>query len=136
MQPYNFIELDAFDDRDLGVIFTKDNGSIVSFSMEVIADPCPRIVWKFSDTILNISDAIVFNDPCIEEARSHNWTFMLNVTMTRASSGSYSANLSNIAGTTTLPKPIYFTIPGNTYCITVSWLNKLINHHFRTCLHY
>ena len=112
VQPYNFTEFNAFDDRDLGVVFTRDNGSILNFIVDVVADPCPSIEWTFNGTRLELNDAIVFNNPCVEEARSHNWAFTLNVTITRATSGSYSATLSNIAGTTLLPKRVYFTIPG------------------------
>ena len=110
----HFTEFDGFDDRDLGVIFTKDNGSILNFSVEVVADPCPSVEWIFNGTRLEVSDTIVFNNPCVEDsqARSHNWTFTLNITVVRATSGNYSAKFTNIAGTTILPKSVYFTIPG------------------------
>ena len=79
--------------------------------MSVLADPCPSINWTFNGTYLRASDAIAFNNPCMEGAKGLFWTFMLNVTVTPATSGSYSANFSNIGGTSQLPK-LYFTIPG------------------------
>ena len=112
MQPYNFTELDAFNDRDLGAIFTRDNGSPVSFFVDVIADPCPNIEWIFNGARLGPSNGtFMYNNPCIEaDARRPNWMFTLNVVLTAATSGSYSANLTNIVGSTS-PKA-YFTSPG------------------------
>ena len=113
MQPYNFDELGAFDDRDLGALFTAmDHDSIVSFSVNVMADPCPSIEWIFNDSVLRMNDFITFNNPCVGVVRGLNWTFTLNVTVTSTTSGSYTANLSNIAGTIQLPKPIYLTLAG------------------------
>ena len=113
MLPYNLTALDAFDDRDLGAVFTRDNRSTVSFSVDVIADPCPDIVWNFNGTSLGPSNGtIAFNNPCMEAgARSLNWTFTLNFVLTAATSGSYCANFINIAGSTYSPKA-YFTSPG------------------------
>ena len=134
VQPYSFTELDAFDDRDLGAIFTRDNGTTVSFSVDVIADPCPDIEWTFNGMSLNTSETITFNNPCIEEPRrSSNWTFSLNVTITEETSGSYSAKLNNTAGTTQLPK-VYFTIPGM-FCIHCQ-TRVTCSNIFRACLHY
>ena len=47
MQPYNFTELDAFDDPNLGALIVRDSGSIVSLSVNVVADPCPNVTWIF-----------------------------------------------------------------------------------------
>ena len=114
MQPYNFTSLDAFADRDLGALIVRDNGSTVSFSVDVIARPCPDIEWIFNGTRLEADDnTVTFNNPCMDaSSRSTTWTFTLNVMITRATSGSYSAKLSNTAGNTQLPKTIYLTIPG------------------------
>ena len=117
VQPYNSTEFNIFDDRDLGALIVRPNSSTLSFSMDVVADPCPSIVWNFNGTALRTNDAIAFNNPCTEQSMrlSLSWTFMLNVTVSNATSGSYSAILSNIAGTTQLPKPVYITIPGNMF---------------------
>ena len=82
------------------------------FSVHVIADPCPDITWSFNGTRLGLSNETF--DVCIEVrtpgARSPNWIFTLNVVLTAATSGNYSARFTNIAGTTVLPKT-YITIP-------------------------
>ena len=110
------MQLNAADDRDVGALFTRASGSIVSFSVDVVAYPCPSIEWTFNGTLVTIDDMplIAFNDPCVEDAGNlqMNWTYILNVTITEATSGSYSAELNNTAGTTQLPKPVYFTVPG------------------------
>ena len=114
MQPFNFTELDAFDDRDLGTLIVRDNGSTVSFSVDVVADPCPDVVWSFNGTRLGPSnETYTYNNACVAETgvNGPTWTFSLSVLLTAATSGSYAANFSNIAGRATLPKA-YFTIPG------------------------
>ena len=114
MQPYNFTALNAFDDRDLGALIVRDSGSTVTFSVDVIADPCPDVVWNFNGTRLGPSnETFTYNNACVAETGADGpiWTFTLSVLLTTATSGSYAANFSNIVGTATLPKT-YFTIPG------------------------
>ena len=111
VQQYNFTELNAVDDRDLGALFVRPNGTALSFSIAIIADPCPSIMWTFNGAQLHTGDAIMFNNTCMEVAKSPNWTFTLSVTVTRVTSGSYSAKLNNTAGITQLQK-VYITIPG------------------------
>ena len=110
MQPYNFTKLDAVDDHDLGALIVRDNGSVVTFPVDVVADPCPSVMWYFNGTRLGPNNET--DHACIEAGtRSPNWTFILTVTLTAATSGNYSANFTNVAGTTLLPT-IYITIPG------------------------
>ena len=113
MQPYNLIKLGAFKDRDLGALIVRDNGSTVSFSVDVVADPCPDITWIFNGTTLGPSNnTFMYSNPCIADStRLPYLTFSLNVILTEATSGSYSANITNVAGTTLLPN-VYITIPG------------------------
>ena len=113
VQPYNFIKLGAVSDRDLGALIVKDNGSTVSFSADVVADPCPNIMWSFNGTRLGPSnETFTYNNACLGAAtRDHVWTFTLGVMLIVSTSGKYSASFSNIAGTTSLSK-LYFTIPG------------------------
>ena len=117
VQPYNFTELDAFNDRDLGALIVRDNGSIVSFSVDVVADPCPEVFWFFNGTRLGPSnETFTYNNTCAETgARSPNWTFTLSVLLIAATSGSYIANFTNIAESTK-SSAAYFTIPGK-YCV-------------------
>ena len=113
VEPYNFTELAAFNDRDLGALIVRQNGTSLMFSVHVIADPCPYITWSFNGTRLELSNEMIsYNNSCIEDStRSPNWIFTLNVVLTAATSGNYSAYFTNIAGTTVLPMT-YFTIPG------------------------
>ena len=113
MQPYNFTELDAFDDPNLGALIVRDSGSIVSLSVNVVADPCPNVTWIFNGIQPGPSNEIfTYNNPCISaDARSPNWTFILNVRLLTITSGNYSASFSNIAGTSHLHRT-YLTVPG------------------------
>ena len=115
MLPYNFTKLGAFNDQDLGALFVRDNGSIVTISVDVVADPCPDILWSFNGTRLGSSNkTFAYNNACIttmSTIRSPNWTFFLNVTLTESTSGYYSASFTNVAGTIFLPRT-YITIPG------------------------
>ena len=117
VQQYNFTEIYAFDDRDLGALIVRDNGSIVNLSVSVVADPCPDVVWSFNGTRLGPSnETFTFSNPCLAAgARSPNWTFTLNVTLTAATSGNYSANFTNVAGASFLPRT-FLTIPGICLC--------------------
>ena len=115
MVPYNFMELLAFNDRDLGALIVKENNTTVNFFVDVVADPCPEIIWFFNGTQLGPSNStFTYNNACaVMDARSPNWRFILTVRMlTEDTSGSYTARFTNIAGTTELPIPAYFTIPG------------------------
>ena len=114
VRPYNLTALDAFDDRDLGALIVRENSSTVNFSVDVVADPCPYIVWLFNGTRLGPSnETFTYNNACAEAgASSPNWTFTLSVLLTAATSGSYTAKFTNIAGSVSLPKA-YFTLPGS-----------------------
>ena len=113
MLPYNFTKLGAFNDQDLGALIVKDNGSIGTVSVDVVADPCPNVLWSFNGTRLGSSNEIfAYNNACIMTGtKSPNWTFFLNVTLTETTSGYYSASFTNVAGTAFLPRT-YITIPG------------------------
>ena len=116
MQPLNFTELGAaVDDRDVGALIVKTSGSTVRFSVNVVADPCPTVVWKFNGTALGSSNntfMYMYNNPCIEaDSRSLNHSFTLNVVRTSTTSGSYSANFTNAAGSALLLRA-YITVPG------------------------
>ena len=114
---YNYSELHVFDDRNLGTLIIINSSSTVSWSVDVIADPCPRVVWNFNGTILSPNDSnISYNNPCLEgtSASLNIWTYTLNVVLTSDTSGHYSADFTNVAGTTFLPRT-YFTIPGKNY---------------------
>ena len=113
-RPYNFIALSAFDDRDLGALIVRDSGSDVTFSVDVVADPCSSITWIFNGIPLGSPNATFsYDDPCSQGGvMSTNWRFTLRIPfLTEDISGPYSAKLTNMAGTTTLPN-VYITVPG------------------------
>ena len=112
--PYNFTELGAFNDRDLGALIVQDNVTMISFWVDVMADPCPAVTWFFNGAQLGPSnETFTYNDPCRNavEGSSPNWRFSLDVMLTDDTSGSYNATFTNIAGISPLPTPAYFTIP-------------------------
>ena len=113
VQPYNFTELEAFHDRDLGALIVMNNGSIVSLSINVVADPCPNVVWSFNGTRMSPSnETFAYNNACAEMgATGPIWTFTLSVLLTAATSGQYIANFTNIAGSAQLSE-VYLTLPG------------------------
>ena len=111
--PYNFTDLGAVSDRDLGALIVRDSGSNVTLSVDVAADPCPNVSWIFNGMKLGPSnETFVYNNSCVSaNARSPNWTFTLNTRLLGATSGNYSASFSNIAGTSSL-HVAYLTVPG------------------------
>ena len=43
--PYNFTDLGAVGDQYVGDLIMRDSGSTVTFSVDVVADPCPNVTW-------------------------------------------------------------------------------------------
>ena len=127
MQRYNNSEFNIFDDRNVGALIVMSSGSAVSLSVDVLADPCPSVVWSFNGTALGPSnDTITYNNPCIEgTSTSLIWTYNLNVVLTSDTSGQYLASFTNVAGTTFLPRA-YFTIPGMLTCMKHQLLKIII----------
>ena len=113
VQWHNYAELNAVDDRDLGTLIVMNSGSVVSLSIDVVADPCPDVAWTFNGTALELNNYynIIYNNPCTQAGdRNFTWTYTLNVVLTPETSGQYLANFTNIAGISFLPKA-YLTIP-------------------------
>ena len=114
VQRYNCSELNVSFDRNVGALIVLNSSSSVRLSVDVLADPCPSVVWIFNGTALGPNNSnITYNNPCMEETSSslNIWTYILNVVLTSDTSGYYLANFTNIAGTTFLHRT-YFTIPG------------------------
>ena len=113
VSPDNFTDLGVVSDRYVGDLIVRDSGNTVTFSVDVVADPCPNVTWIFDSIKLGPSnDIVTYNNPCMSaDARSPSWTFTLDVRLLAVTSGSYSASFSNIAGTTHV-HIAYLTIPG------------------------
>ena len=94
--------------------------------MNLVAEPCPDVVWRFNGTMLGPSnDTFNYNNPCTEAGGiSPNWTFTLDVALTGATSGHYSANFTNTAGMVTLPA--YFTIPSGKFSMYTRIIDLLL----------
>ena len=139
VMPYNFTELGpaAFDDRDLGALIVQDNATTVNFFVDVRADPCPEIIWYFNGTQLGPSNStFTYNNACADavQGSSPNWRFTLDVLLTEDTSGSYTADFTNKAGTTRLPRPAYFTVPGKTVIYIQTSLSLFLDHPSRASL--
>ena len=140
VEPYNFTELDAFDDQELGALIVKPNDTILMFSVDVVADPCPDITWSFNGSRIGPSNVtFTYNNACIQAGtgnHNNNWTFTLKFLLTAATSGNYSASFTNVAGMTLLPRT-YLTVPG--MCISklsYSKFNLMIVPSYRACLNH
>ena len=81
--------------------------------MDVVAYPCPDVVWSFNGIRLGPSnETFKYNNACLGACtRGSNWRFTLDVVLTESTSGKYNVSFTNIGGITSLPK-IYITIPG------------------------
>lgn len=130
MKPLNLTRLGALEDQDVGILIIKSINSTVNFFVDVVADPCPNVVWSLNGTALGpINNTFSYNNPCVGGS-SFIWTFTLNVILTSETSGQYMANFTNCNGTTSLPRT-YITIPSMLLCtstlnysmICFSWFN-------------
>ena len=69
VQPYNFTEHNVFDDPELGALIVRPNDTILNFSVDVMADPCPDIEWNFNGMRLGPSNVtFTYNNACMEAA--------------------------------------------------------------------
>ena len=53
--PYNFTELNAFNDCDLGALIVQENATTTNFFVDVVADLCPNMKFflgNFSNLIV------------------------------------------------------------------------------------
>ena len=112
VQPLNFTELGAVDDRYVGALIVKNSSDNVSFFVDVEAYPCPNVMWSLNGIALGPSNnTFMYNNPCIRiNTCDRIWTFTLNVVLTSATSGYYMANFTSVIGTASLPRT-YMTIP-------------------------
>ena len=105
---------DVATDRDIGkpvLVATGSGRSAILFAV-VTADPCPSVQWRVNDTNIGASDIYRMYDPCpVTPAGSPSYYFSLIITVTTATAGTYSAILSNPAGTTSIPD-VFVTPPG------------------------
>ena len=99
-------------DTGLGLpllVAATDGGDAVLFAV-VTADPCPTIQWMVNGS--NIGRAgYTLNNPCSSPPGTTSFNFTLTITATSVRTGTYSATLTNPAGTVNVP-PVFVTPPG------------------------
>ena len=101
-------------DRDVGkpVLVSTGSGRSVVLSAVVTADPCPSVQWRMNGTNIRANDVYQMINPCPDSsAGSPSYYFVLIITTTSATAGTYNAIFSNPAGTTSMPD-VFVTPPG------------------------
>ena len=95
----------AREDRLEGTVIVAEDESLNFVVTTVVnSDPCPSIFWTFEGANITSGDMYTFNDPCSVAESSSPYTFTLTIAnLTAATSGRYSAALTNLAGSVNLP---------------------------------
>ena len=86
-----------------------DGGNAVLFAV-VTADPCPTIEWRVNGTAVS-GAGYTLNNPCSSPPGTASFNFTLTITATSARTGTYTATLTNAAGTQDV-MPVFVTPPG------------------------
>ena len=85
-------------------------GEQVTLFAVVTADPCPTIEWRVNWSAVS-GPGYTTNNPCNSPAGTTSFNFTLTITATSARTGTYTAVLSNPAGTQNV-MPVFVTTPG------------------------
>ena len=93
------------------LVAPSDGGNAILFAV-VIADPCPTIQWTVNGTAVS-GVGYTLNNPCSSPAGTTSFNFTLTIAATSARTGTYSATLTNPAGTQFVPE-VFVTPPGMT----------------------
>ena len=105
---------DLTTDRNIGkpvLVATGSGRSALLFAV-VTADPCPSVQWGVNGTNIRANDVYQTYDSCpTSPAGSPSYYFSLIITVTTETAGTYSAILTNAAGTTEVPD-VFVTPPG------------------------
>ena len=86
-------------------------GGQVTLFVEVIADPCPSIQWRLNGTAVSNGGNYIIGNPCFSAPDGTTFNFILTITATAVTSGTYSATLTNQVGTANVPD-VFVTPPG------------------------
>ena len=78
------------------LVALSDGGQVTLFAV-VTADPCPTKKWRVNGTAIG-SAGYTVNNPCSSPAGNTSFNFTLTITATSARTGTYTAVLSNPAG--------------------------------------
>ena len=91
------------------LVAPTDGGDAVLFAV-VTADPCPTVQWTVNGTAVS-GVGYTLNNPCSSPPGTNSFNFTLTITATSVRTGTYSATLTNPAGTENVP-PVFVTPPG------------------------
>ena len=100
-------------DSGLGLpllVAPTDGGDAILFAVVTAADPCPTIQWRLNGTAVS-GVGYTLNDPCFSPPGTTSFNFTLAITATSARTGTYTAILTNPAGTVNVPL-VFVTPPG------------------------
>ena len=92
------------------LVAPSDGGNAILFAV-VTADPCPTIEWRVNGTAIGSGAGYTLNNPCSSPPGTTSFNFTLTITATSARTGSYTAVLTNPAGTQNV-MPVFVTPPG------------------------
>ena len=92
------------------LVAPSDGGNAVLFAVAT-ADPCPSIQWRLNGTAVS-GVGYTLNNPCFSPPGTTSFNFTLTITATSVRTGTYSATLTNPAGTVNVP-PVFVTPPGS-----------------------
>ena len=91
------------------LVAPRVGGQVTLFAV-VTADPCPTIEWRVNGTAVS-GPGYTANNPCNSPAGTTSFNFTLTITATSGRTGTYTAVLSNPAGTQNVT-PVFVTTPG------------------------
>ena len=95
-------------------------GQVTLFGV-VTAAPCPSIQWRFNRSAVSNGGNYTIGNPCSNSpAGTTVFNFTLTITATAVTTGTYSATLTNPAGTANVPD-VFVTPPGMTALRGNSW---------------
>ena len=98
-------------DRDVGPLLVVPSGEEAMLFAVVVGDPCPTVRWSLDGTGIIQSDAYNVSDPCLGSPSSTLYNFTLTINVTMETTGTYTAQLINAAGTTDVTG-VFVTVPG------------------------
>ena len=93
------------------LVASSIGGQVVLFAV-VTAAPCPSIQWMVNGSTVSTGANYTIGNPCSgASAETTSFNFTLIITATAVTTGTYSATLTNPAGTANVPD-VFVTPPG------------------------
>ena len=92
------------------LVVPRVGGQVKLFAV-VTADPCPSIQWRLNGSAVPNGGYYTIDNPCSSPTETTVFNFTLTITATAVTTGTYSATLTNPAGTANVPD-VFVTPPG------------------------